>query len=202
MLPQQYWMPGLTASMFNRQETSCQPCLPGQQWGGYIQQSSPSLQDHFHQHTPQHVASASGHTQQGTRQSTPQSQDPPRCKPIHHRETTTYLPSTSINKLKLTTLEAVIAKYSRLRVESKIGILAVKLAKEAFFGEEVLAKCTVSGYRDLPALPLDEVNNLKQTIFQQFRNYWSTPDEFECVWERAAESIGQCAKGLRKKHAT
>ena len=87
-------------------------------------------------------------------------------------------------------------------MESKIRILAVKLAKEALLGEEVLGKCTVSGYRDLPALPLDELNNLKQTIFQQFPNYWSTPEEFECVWQRAAESIGQCAKGVRKKHAT
>ena len=206
MLPQQYCTTGLSASLFSQQETTFQPFLPVQQRGGYIQQSSPSLQGHFfHQHTPQPVANASAIiTQQGTstRQSTPQSLDPAQCKPIRHRESTTYLPSTSINKLKLATPEVVVAKYSRLRVESKVGILAVKLAKESFFGEEVLERCTVSGYRDLPALPLEELNNLKQTIFQQFPNYWSTPEEYEGLWERAAEAIGQCAKGLRKKHTT
>ena len=32
------------------------------------------------------------------------------------------------------------------------------------FGEEVLAQCTVSGLRQLPALPLAELNKLKLTI--------------------------------------
>ena len=62
-------------------------------------------------------------------------------------------------------------------------MLGVKLAKEAFFGEDVLARCTVSGYRDLPALPLLELNGLKQALFNQFPNYWHTPEEFERVWE-------------------
>ena len=65
-----------------------------------------------------------------------------------------------------------------------------------------MERCTVSGYHDLPALPLEELNNLKQTIFQQFSTYWSTPEEYEGLWERAAEAIGQYAKGLRKKRTT
>ena len=88
-----------------------------------------------------------------------------------------------------------------MHVESKVGMLAVKLRKEAYFGEDVLVQCTVSGYHELRAIPLDELNKLKQTLLQQFLNYWSTPEEFECVWERAAESIGLCVKGL-PKHAT
>ena len=38
---------------------------------------------------------------------------------------------------------------------------AVKLAREASFGEEVLAECTGSGLRQDPALPLAERNQLK-----------------------------------------
>ena len=45
-------------------------------------------------------------------------------------------------------------RYPKLRSPSNIGTLAVKLAKEVYFGENVLAKCTVSGDRGLPGLPI------------------------------------------------
>ena len=41
----------------------------------------------------------------------------------------------------------VIRKYPKLKAKSRAGKLAVKLAKEAYFGDSVLAKCTVSGWR-------------------------------------------------------
>ena len=127
-----------------------------------------------------------------------QGQNVPQCTRIKRREGTKYFSFGDVDKSKLSNPETVLVKYRNLRMESKVGMLAVKLAKEAIF-EDVLAQCTVSGYRNLPALPLEELNQLKQTLFQQFPNYWTTPAEFEAVWERAVEAIGQCAKGLRKK---
>lgn len=215
MFSQQQQMLASMMSPWNQQRSSMQQSFPYQQ-GGSTPQHVAHTGDNIQQSscfTPQHAAYAGGHSQQSSAQygvcsdghfktssvtnaSLPQ--NPPRCKQIQHRETTSYFPSASIDKAKLTTPEAVIAKYCHLRVESKVGMLAVKLAKEAFFGKDVLAQCTVSGFRDLRALPLNELNDLKQTLFQQFPNYWSSPEEFEAVWERVGEAIGQCAKGLRK----
>ena len=48
------------------------------------------------------------------------------------------LPSSDINRAKLKNIHDVLQKYSTLRVESKIGILAVKLATEAIFGDGTL----------------------------------------------------------------
>ena len=56
----------------------------------------------------------------------------PCCIPIRLKKNTTYLPSTAINKPKLQTCDEVLGKYRSLRSESKVGKLAVCLAKEAF----------------------------------------------------------------------
>ena len=181
-------------------------CFPpyAQHSEGYIQQSS--------LYTSQHTAGDGGFLRQSTPQhddrpdssyatTSSQPQNAPQCKQILLREATNYLPSSSINTVKLITPEAVLDKYRTLRVESKIGVLAVKLAKEAYFGEDVLVKCTVSGCRSLPALPLFELNELKQFLFNQFPRYWHSPEEFEGLWERVGESVGQCCKGVRKKLA-
>ena len=82
---------------------------------------------------------------------------------------------------------------------SKACKLAVQLAKEAIFGEDVLAKCTVGGFRDLPALPLHELNKLKQLMFAQLPSYWQTPQEFETLWCAVTEAVGKACKGLSKK---
>ena len=57
-------------------------------------------------------------------------------------------------------------RYHRnLKGESKAGMLAVRIARNVYFGEEVMGKCTVSGVRGLPGLPVAELNELKQTVF-------------------------------------
>ena len=72
----------------------------------------------------------------------PQSQRPhidvPQPVLIKDRPTTTYLLSSVIQKQKLKTQEEVIHKYPKLQSESNAGKLAVKLSREAFFGEDVL----------------------------------------------------------------
>ena len=82
-------------------------------------------------------------------------------------------------------------------IPPKAGILATKIAHEAFFGEEVLAQCTVSGFRQLPALPLKELNQLKQTMFTQLPEFWGNPIEFESVWALCSDAINQACKYAR-----
>ena len=54
---------------------------------------------------------------------------------------------------------------------SKIGTLSVKLAKDAFFGEEIMSQCIVAGTRDLPGLPSAELSDLKQILFLLYPQY-------------------------------
>ena len=67
----------------------------------------------------------------------------------------------------------------------------MKLAKDAFFGEEVMARCTVAGERELPGLPTDELQRLKHTIFMLFPEFWNSPQEFEPQWKVCTDAIGQ-----------
>ena len=122
----------------------------------------------------------------------------PQAVPVKSRATN-HLPSCIIDKSSFMPPEDVIRRYPKLKGESKAGKLAVKLAKEAFFGNKILVQCTVSGCRDLPALPLAELNELKQRMLMQFPKFWNSPQEFEHVWTSCCESIGQAAKALRRK---
>ena len=54
-------------------------------------------------------------------------------------------PSSTINKTKVVDPQKVIESHSSLICPSKISTLAMKLAKESFLGEEVMARCTVAG---------------------------------------------------------
>ena len=74
---------------------------------------------------------------------------------------------------------------------SKAGKLAVKLAREAYFGEDVLSRCTVNGFREHPALPIAELN--EQTMLMQFPKYWNSVQEFESLWLICSDAIGQAA---------
>ena len=83
-------------------------------------------------------------------------------------------------------------------MECKIGVLVVKLAREAVFGDNVLKKCTPRGWNSLPALPQVELNLLKTTLFGQFDQFWTSPEEFEKKWAVVQEAIAQAYKRLRK----
>ena len=90
-----------------------------------------------------------------------------------------------------------LTKYSSLVYGSKVRTLSAKLAREAFFGDSVLAHCTVSGSRAFPALPIVELNELKTVVFQQFPIYWNSKHEFEGVWKDCVDGVGQACKRLR-----
>ena len=121
----------------------------------------------------------------------------PRCNPIRPKKNAKVLPSSAICKDKLSNPAFILSKYPKLCCESKIPTLATKLAREAFFGDNVLACCTVMGCREFSALPIHELTELKQTIFSQLPQYWSNPIEFEPIWVTCTESIGQACKRLR-----
>ena len=87
-------------------------------------------------------------------------------------------------------------RITQLQSPSNISTLAVKLARQAYFGEDVLAKCTVRGDRGHPGLPNVELQ-LKQTLLAQFPEYCRSPHEFEPLWSTVTASIGQLCKRLR-----
>ena len=124
---------------------------------------------------------------------------PLTCPKLVHKQADKCLPSTAVVKQKLLSPAVVIAKYPKLLVANKAPTLAMKLAREAYFGEEVMAQCTVMGCREYPGLPCDELSSLKETIFGQFPAFWTNPVEFESVWVACVDAIGQACKCFRHK---
>lgn len=74
----------------------------------------------------------------------------PPVHPVAVKAVQSALPSESIDAGKLTSVQDVLHKHKKLACASKVGTLAVKLAKEAYFGEVVMVQCTVAGDRGLP----------------------------------------------------
>ena len=130
----------------------------------------------------------------------------PRCFPVEGRrvkDKQASLPSIEISKENLTTVDVVLEKYPELRKENVIGKLTVKLAKESFFGDEVLIQCTVMGCRNYPALPYMRSMSSSKLFFSLFPNYRSNPVEFETkIWNQCVNSIGQLCKRLRNENRT
>ena len=88
----------------------------------------------------------------------------------------------------LSSPEQILCKYQhKLLPHGKIGELAVKLAKEAYFGEAVMKKCTVMGHRDRPGLPTKTLTQLKRFLFNltTYIDCWADPALFECHWAGA-----------------
>ena len=68
-----------------------------------------------------------------------------------------------------------------------------------FFREDILQQFTVRGYRDLPALPMEEQRSLKQLLFQQYPQFWKNRAEFEPVWNKCVEALNHSCTSLRVK---
>ena len=113
-----------------------------------------------------------------------------------------YLPSTAISKQQLRSVDQVIQENYKLCTESSAGTLCQILARESFFGKEVMEQCTPNGARDCPGLPRLELNNLKATMFRLFPRFQSCPEQFEPLWKRCMNSIEQACRHLRlaKRH--
>ena len=55
----------------------------------------------------------------------------------------------------------------------------MKLARESFFGKDLMRQSTVLGFKEFPALPEDGVQALKQTILSVCPDYHCNPHGFE-----------------------
>ena len=107
------------------------------------------------------------------------------------------LPSSEIPKHMLQDARVVLEENAKLRTESSAGTLCQKLAKEAFFGKDIMKKCTPNGTREFPALPRAEMYGLKLLMFQQFPRFQNCPGAFEVVWKKCMVAIEQACKRLR-----
>ena len=84
-------------------------------------------------------------------------------------------------------------------------MLAVALAREAFFGEEVVAQCSAKGYGGKPGLPHKEMMLLKEEVLRLYPNYLNSPHMFEEKWNKCSEQISQACNRIRakrRKHST
>jgi len=96
-------------------------------------------------------------------------------------------------------VEQVISDTKRLLKEGKIGTVAQALARDAFFGKEVMEKCTPSGTAQLKGLPRDEFNQLKVTMFKLLPHHHSCPLQFEPDWAKCVIAVEQACKRERNK---
>ena len=65
----------------------------------------------------------------------------------------TELSSEEIDKSKLRSIAEVLQKYPELQTDAKMGVLGVKIAREALYEDDIMKQCTPRGWQDLPALP-------------------------------------------------
>ena len=75
-----------------------------------------------------------------------------------------------------------------------MSTLARRLAEKCHFGPTVLKQCTVSGYRGEPALPIKDLNDLRNQIFTLQPQFWANPLEFESIWTTCTVYIEQFCK--------
>ena len=82
--------------------------------------------------------------------------------------------------------------------KGEVGLLAITLAREAMFGNDIMAECTPIGTKNKKALPQKELYQIKLAIFQLFPNFWLEPERFEGVWRVCHTAIQQaCGRQAR-----
>ena len=131
---------------------------------------------------------------QDQRPTVPRHQNPVKCK--------RSLPSTAIDKTQLVPAEEVLARNGQfVGKEGKLTTLAIVLARESFFGDDVLKICTPKGHVDKPALPHQELMELKEVLRGAYPQFWSAPHLFESQWVtcKCLDSIGQACKRVRNQ---
>ena len=118
--------------------------------------------------------------------------------PISYMTAKENTPLPPINRVELISPQMVVNKYPKLCTKSKIPTLAVKLATEAFFGPKVMSYCTFKGVGSCHALPQTEVKSMKEFLLKlTMPGTISSRVEFENVWAKCVESVGQKCKTLR-----
>jgi len=77
-----------------------------------------------------------------------------------------------------------------MKANSRILKLAVKLAKESYFGKRLMRECTGKGTREQLALPADKLELLKEFL----RSFFSKMPSHEFLWRQCIDSIGPVCK--------
>ena len=107
-------------------------------------------------------------------------------------------PLPNIDRSKLVDPQDVIDKNFKLLNKAKLPTLAVRLAKEAFFGPEIMIKCTVRGVGSHHALPKTELSKLKNLLCDlALPRLVDRRVEFEEIWKNCVNAIGQACKQYR-----
>ena len=108
--------------------------------------------------------------------------------------------SSAINKTMLQPEEVVLKNNAKVvGKERKTKTLALILARECYFGEDIMIQCTAQGHGDRPGLPLNELMLLKEQIRITPPQFWSAPYEIEQVWSKCLEPTSQGCKRIRDK---
>lgn len=95
--------------------------------------------------------------------------------------------------------QAVVDNHPKLLSRSQIPKLSIRLAQEAYFGKEVMSFCIFRGVGSYHALSEKQVTELKEFLKRiTFPGIVSTGADFEVLWKKCIESIGQSCKTLRK----
>ena len=88
-----------------------------------------------------------------------------------------------------------INTYSRYKNEKHIGRLAIALAKYTYFGPGEMSLCTITGRKGTKAMDFVKLQQLRNNIHGIFPLI--SEADFDAVWERCKESIGNACKHLR-----
>ena len=73
------------------------------------------------------------------------------------------------------------------------------LARKSLFGEDIMKQCTPGGSKDLPALPLAELLELKSIVFRHIAGR-KCPKKFKLIWKtKCWVAIEQACRRLRRK---
>ena len=88
--------------------------------------------------------------------------------------------------------DVIGANSKLLQSVAKAGRLAVKLARESYFGEDMMCVSTVSG------LPKDKLKEIKARLYEVYR--FDNLVEFEPLWQKCLVAIGKACQGLRAKN--
>ena len=118
---------------------------------------------------------------------------------VPEEASTSKKPLPPIQHNELISPRDVVLKYPTLGSASKIPTLAVRLAKEAFFGKHVMSFCTFRGIGSCHALPEAEVADMKAFLYKLcVPKHVTSKVEFENLYKKCVESVGQSCKSLRK----
>ena len=102
--------------------------------------------------------------------------------PVSSSSGCVYLLSSSIDKTTLHDVDQVVNENIKLKNKDKAATLCQILARQCFFGKEVMGRCTPGGKQGF-GLPREELYAPKQTMFDMFPKYKDCPEQFEPIWE-------------------